>query len=239
MAPLYCPFIRVINFGPVGNKAVRECYKIKPSPPRIRVFDEPVAGQNTGGWICQSAFSRAVENRISKRNRMNQEIVNEMGRATFTPANAREREVRVDLAAMFRLTHMMGWDDTIWNHITARVPGTDHHFLMHRFGLLYEEVTASNLIKVDENGNVLEGSPGYQYSRVHHPQCHSSQPSEQQVCFSCASPFGIGSHRIQGGHSLLGSGFFHVVWESWVPSVGRLVGGYGGAIPDCREPGGE
>ena len=66
-------------------------------------------------------------------------------------------KVRVDLAAMFRLTHMMGWDDTVWNHITARAPGTDHTFFMHQMGLLYEEVKASNLIKVDEEGKVLEG----------------------------------------------------------------------------------
>ena len=71
--------------------------------------------------------------------------------------NEAEWKVRVDLAAMFRLTHMMGWDDTIWNHITARTPGTDHTFFMHPFGLVYEEVKASNLIKVDENGKVLEG----------------------------------------------------------------------------------
>ena len=66
-------------------------------------------------------------------------------------------KVRVDLAAMFRLTHMMGWDDTVWNHITARAPGTDHNFFMHEMGLLYEEVKASNLIKVDKDGNVIEG----------------------------------------------------------------------------------
>ena len=66
-------------------------------------------------------------------------------------------KVRVDLAAMFRLTNMMGWDDTVWNHITARAPGTDHTFFMHEMGLLYEEVKASNLIKVDEHGKVLEG----------------------------------------------------------------------------------
>ena len=71
--------------------------------------------------------------------------------------NEVEWKVRVDLAAMFRLTHMMGWDDTVWNHITARTPGTDHTFFMHQFGLVYEEVKASNLIKVDENGKVLEG----------------------------------------------------------------------------------
>ena len=73
--------------------------------------------------------------------------------------NETEWKVRVDLAAMFRLTHMMGWDDTVWNHITARTPGTDHNFFMHQFGLVYEEVKASNLIKVDENGKVLEGPP--------------------------------------------------------------------------------
>ena len=48
-------------------------------------------------------------------------------------------KVRVDLAAMFRLTNMMGWDDTVWNHITARAPGTDHTFFMHEMGLLYED----------------------------------------------------------------------------------------------------
>lgn len=69
-----------------------------------------------------------------------------------------QQQVRIDLAAMFRLASHYGWDDTVWNHITARVPGSDHHFYMHRFGLHYSEVTASNLIKVDEAGNVLEGS---------------------------------------------------------------------------------
>jgi len=60
-----------------------------------------------------------------------------------------QEKVKINLAAMFRLTAMNGWDDT--------VSGSDHHFYMHRFGLTYEEVCASNLIKVDEEGNVLEG----------------------------------------------------------------------------------
>ena len=97
-----------------------------------------------------------------------------------TSTSEAEWQVRVDLAAMFRLTQLMGWDDTIWNHITARVPGTDHTFLMHRFGLLYEEVTASNLIKVDEHGNVLEGPPDVNTAgfvihsaiHLHHPNNH-------------------------------------------------------------------
>ena len=70
---------------------------------------------------------------------------------------AAQEQVRIDLAAMFRLTNHFGWDDTIWNHITARVPGSDHHFYMHRFGLHYSEVSASNLITVDEEGKVIHG----------------------------------------------------------------------------------
>ncbi len=97
-------------------------------------------------------------------------------------ASDAERAVRVDLAAMFRLTHLMGWDDTVWNHITARVPGTEHTFLMHRFGLLYEEVTASNLIKVDEHGNVLEGPPDVNTAGfVIHSAVHLYHPHNKYV----------------------------------------------------------
>ena len=73
-----------------------------------------------------------------------------------------QENVKIDLAAMFRLTAMFGWDDTVWNHITARVPGSEHHFYMHRFGLSYEEVCASNLIKVDEEGNVHHSDKSFQ-----------------------------------------------------------------------------
>ena len=67
-----------------------------------------------------------------------------------------EWQARVDLAAMYRLSAHFGYDDTIWNHITMRVPGSDHDFFLNKFGLLYNEVTASNLIKIDAEGNVLE-----------------------------------------------------------------------------------
>jgi len=97
-------------------------------------------------------------------------------------ASAAEWEVRVDLAAMFRLTHLFGWDDTVWNHITARVPGTEHCFLMHRFGMLYEEITASNLIKVDENGKVLEGPPDVNTAGfVIHSAVHLYHPNNRFV----------------------------------------------------------
>jgi ribulose-5-phosphate 4-epimerase/fuculose-1-phosphate aldolase len=95
---------------------------------------------------------------------------------------AAEWEVKVDLAAMFRLTQIMGWDDTVWNHITARAPGTDHTFFMHRFGLLYEEITASNLIKVDEEGNVLEGPPDVNTAGfVIHSAIHLHHPNNKFV----------------------------------------------------------
>ena len=78
-------------------------------------------------------------------------------RSTPTDMAPEEWQARCELAACYRLVDQYGWSDFFGTHISLRVPGTDHTFLMHRFGLLYEEVTASNLIKVDEHGNVLEG----------------------------------------------------------------------------------
>lgn len=63
--------------------------------------------------------------------------------------SAEEWKARCDLAALYRLVHMHGWDDLFFTHISMRVPGPDEHFLLNPFGLLYEDVTASNLVKVD------------------------------------------------------------------------------------------
>ena len=68
---------------------------------------------------------------------------------------AAEWERRVDLAACYRLVAMFGWDDLIFTHISARVPGPEHHFLINPYGLLFSEITASSLVKVDLDGNVL------------------------------------------------------------------------------------
>jgi len=90
-----------------------------------------------------------------------------------------QEQVRIDLAAMFRLTAHFGWDDTVWNHITARVPGSEHHFYMHHFGHHYSEVTASSLITVDEQGAVIDGPPDVNtagfiiHSAVHLNHCDS------------------------------------------------------------------
>ena len=63
-----------------------------------------------------------------------------------------EWQQRVDLAACYRLVAHYGWDDLIFTHISARVPGPEHHFLINPYGMLFEEVTASSLIKVDLQG---------------------------------------------------------------------------------------
>jgi ribulose-5-phosphate 4-epimerase/fuculose-1-phosphate aldolase len=70
-----------------------------------------------------------------------------------------EWQLRVDLAACYRLISMHGWDDLVFTHISARVPGPDEHFLINAYGLLFEEMTASSLIKVDLGGNKVIESP--------------------------------------------------------------------------------
>ena len=70
-----------------------------------------------------------------------------------------EWHVRVDLAAAYRLVAAFGWDDLVFTHITARVPGTDDQFLINPYGLLFEEITASSLVKIDVHGNKLDDCP--------------------------------------------------------------------------------
>ena len=63
-----------------------------------------------------------------------------------------EWALRVDLAACYRLIQLFGWDDIIFTHVSARVPGGQHHFLINPYGMLFEEITASSLVKVDLEG---------------------------------------------------------------------------------------
>lgn len=70
-----------------------------------------------------------------------------------------EWQARVDLAAAYRLVALYGWDDLIFTHISARVPGPEHHFLLNPYGMMFEEVTASSLVKIDLHGNKVSDSP--------------------------------------------------------------------------------
>ena len=72
---------------------------------------------------------------------------------------ADEWETRVNLAATYRLVAQFGWSDLIFTHISARVPGGSHHFLINTYGLLFDEVTASSLVKIDLDGNKVMDSP--------------------------------------------------------------------------------
>ena len=67
-----------------------------------------------------------------------------------------EWRARVDLAALYRLVALYGWDDMIYTHISARVPGPDHHFLINPYGLFFDEITASSLVKIDLDGAILQ-----------------------------------------------------------------------------------
>jgi ribulose-5-phosphate 4-epimerase/fuculose-1-phosphate aldolase len=66
-----------------------------------------------------------------------------------------EWHTRVDLAAAYRLIAYYGWDDLIFTHISARVPGPDHYFLINPYGMMFEEITASSLVKVDLDGRIV------------------------------------------------------------------------------------
>jgi ribulose-5-phosphate 4-epimerase/fuculose-1-phosphate aldolase len=73
--------------------------------------------------------------------------------------SAEEWQVRVDLAACYRLIALYGWDDLVFTHISARVPGPEEHFLINAYGMLFEEMTASSLVKVDLAGNIVMETP--------------------------------------------------------------------------------
>ncbi|HEV7156900.1 MAG TPA: class II aldolase/adducin family protein [Caulobacteraceae bacterium] len=70
--------------------------------------------------------------------------------------SAEEWAVRVDLAALYRLVALHGWDDMIFTHISARLPGPDHQFLINPYGLYFDEITASSLVRIDLDGAILQ-----------------------------------------------------------------------------------
>jgi ribulose-5-phosphate 4-epimerase/fuculose-1-phosphate aldolase len=73
--------------------------------------------------------------------------------------SADEWQLRCDLAAAYRLVAAYGWSDLVFTHISARIPGPEHHFLINPYGLMFDEITASSLVKVDQHCNKLSDSP--------------------------------------------------------------------------------
>ena len=70
-----------------------------------------------------------------------------------------EWRLRCDLAACYRLIAAYGWSDLVFTHVSARIPGPEHHFLINPYGLMFDEITASSLVKVDQQCNKLSDSP--------------------------------------------------------------------------------
>ena len=107
------------------------------------------------------------------------------------------------LAAAYRLTHMFGMTTLVYNHITARVPGTKDQFLINEFGLGYNEITASNLVKIDLDGRVLEGTPrinlpGY----VIHSAVHAVRHDVNCVMHT-HTPYGMAVSALENGFTPL------------------------------------
>ena len=73
--------------------------------------------------------------------------------------SADEWQLRCDLAAAYRLVALHGWSDLVFTHLSARLPGPEHNFLINPYGLLFDEITASSLVRVDGQGNKLQDSP--------------------------------------------------------------------------------
>lgn len=73
--------------------------------------------------------------------------------------SADEWRLRVDIAAAFRLVALYGWDDLIFTHLSVRVPGPEHHFLINPYNLMFEEITASSLVKIDVEGKPVTPTP--------------------------------------------------------------------------------
>jgi ribulose-5-phosphate 4-epimerase/fuculose-1-phosphate aldolase len=118
--------------------------------------------------------------------------------------SAVEWAMRVDLAACYRLADMYGFSDIIWNHITAKIPGTEH-FLINRFGLRHDEITASNLVTLDLEGNVIDpGSVSSKHEDINvtgfviHSAIHATRPDLHCVMHS-HSEFGLAVSVLKEG----------------------------------------
>src|SRR6202011_154485 len=114
----------------------------------------------------------------------------------MSPAEARLKEVpsdmteaewgqRVNLAACYRLVAHYGWDDLVDTHISARVPGPEHHFLINPYGLLFTEMTASNLVKVDLDGQIVEPTPYFVHAAREDAKCVLHLHTVAGVAVSC------------------------------------------------------
>jgi ribulose-5-phosphate 4-epimerase/fuculose-1-phosphate aldolase len=111
-----------------------------------------------------------------------------------------EHEVRIDLAAAYRLAAINGWDDTVYTHLSASVPGEPGVYLLNEFGLGFDEVSASSLVKVDVQGRVVDGSAravnpsGFAI----HGAVHAARP-EAECVIHLHTPWGVALSMLPEG----------------------------------------
>ncbi len=111
-----------------------------------------------------------------------------------------EWRARVDCAALYRLVALYGWDDMIFTHISLRIPGPEHHFLINPYGFMFDEITASSLVKVDLDGNVIDPTPYFinPAGFTIHSAIHAAR--EDAVCvLHCHSDAGVAVSAQKGG----------------------------------------
>ncbi len=127
-------------------------------------------------------------------------ITDEMPVATSVKSSVSEAEweVRVNLAACYRAVAMYGLDDLVFTHISARVPGADEHFLINPYGMLFDEITASSLVKIDLHGNKVMDNPyginpaGF----IIHSAIHEARPDAKCVLhLHCPNGVAVASQR--------------------------------------------
>lgn len=130
------------------------------------------------------------------------------------PVAEAERELRVQLAAAYRMVDHFGWTELIYGHLTARVPGPDHHFLINPYGLNYDEVTASNLVKIDLEGNKVDETehPVNFAGFIIHSAVHMSDADRHSVVMHTHTRAGMAIAAIEEGLlpvSMGSTGFFN------------------------------
>jgi len=111
-----------------------------------------------------------------------------------------EREVRIDLAAAYRLAALNSWDDTVYTHLSASVPGEAGAYLINEFGLGFDEVTASSLVKVDVRSRVVDGSarPVSPSGFAIHGAVHAARP-EAECVIHLHTPWGVALSMLPAG----------------------------------------
>jgi ribulose-5-phosphate 4-epimerase/fuculose-1-phosphate aldolase len=150
-------------------------------------------------------------------------------RSTKGQVGAEEWAARTDLAAAYRAVAMFGWDDLVFTHISARVPGPEHHFLINPYGMMFEEITASSLVKVDLGGNKVMESPfeinpaGFTI----HSAVHEAREDAQCV---------IHLHTIEGvAVSCQKEGLLPISQQSLYPMIGLAYHDYEGVALNPEE----